>query len=58
MLNRELYARLRAVFKDVHVQYENVQPKLRLLRWPKLINGQLREWEFDSRGSGELNNSL
>lgn len=53
MLNRELYNRLRTVFKNVHVQYENVQPKLRLLRWPKLVNGQLREWEFDSRGSGE-----
>lgn len=54
MLNKELYARLKDVFHDVNILYEDVPPKIRLLKWPRSFGGQVRDWEFDSdAGSGE-----
>lgn len=58
MLNKDLFNKLRAIFGQVEVINENQRPRLKVLRWPRLVGGQMREWEFDDSQKGSNGESF
>lgn len=53
MVNKVLYNKLCAVFKDVQVEHEDVVPKVELLKEKRIFGDSIREWKIDKDIRGE-----